>query len=58
MTSKQRAERRVVRAAMRWFKRRGFFYDDMGKVEFPDDAKKLETACDALSQSRKVKGKR
>lgn len=45
-------EKAVIRAAMRWFARRWFFYDDQGTVEFADDAKKLERACARLAATK------
>lgn len=45
MTKPTRTLRALERAAMRWFNRRGFFFTDDYKVEYPKDAIALENAC-------------
>lgn len=47
-------EKRVVRAAMRWFRQSGgFFHDGLTYVKLPALADKLEDACAAHARAKR-----
>ena len=47
----------VVKAAMRWFNRSGFFFDGAGKVNYKPDALALERACERHHESEQRRKK-